>query len=464
MQNKRVKFAIFTIIYWALRIPLLSKGFGLDSDSWRIVRAGQYILSTGKYQMSRFPGYPFTEYITAFLVKFHSVFLINFVFALFGFGLCLILWNIIDKHFAIDKKIGFWIIMALSVFTPFYSATVESIDYIPSLFFAFLALWVFLEKKELYWLSAIIVGISTGFRFTSAIFTLIWTILVWRKIGIKKASIYLIIGAAITLGTYSFVILQILIRAKNMVEKSLWEYSHMPYYLYKFFGVWFIIAFLIVICSKLKKIWNFLKQNMEFSIAAILFSVLFIIFPYDPGYLLPILIILALLLAKIPNKYSLFLLGALILNDFVIVEPKYIELPYEYIKFKPHIETGEFIQYVEKRIDNEKIFQQILSWSKKQKRPTIVLLSSVVAQHLIVEDERLEQVKHYTKRVKGTNVILSGDKFNRKKIAEFLKKYKLVAIEGICRDTYISYGYNLMREFSDKIDYVPMSKIKEYFK
>ena len=51
----------------ASRVPFLSPGYGLDADGWRIVLAGRLMAGTGRYTVSRFPGYPVPEAAAALL-------------------------------------------------------------------------------------------------------------------------------------------------------------------------------------------------------------------------------------------------------------------------------------------------------------------------------------------------------------------------------------------------------------
>jgi len=49
------------------RLPFLGPGYGLDADAWRIALAGRLIASTGRYTVSRFPGYPLPEAVATLL-------------------------------------------------------------------------------------------------------------------------------------------------------------------------------------------------------------------------------------------------------------------------------------------------------------------------------------------------------------------------------------------------------------
>jgi len=95
-RKSRIYLTIFVIIYWLTRIPFLNMGYGLDSDAWRIVRAAQHWNATGEYEMSRYPGVVFMEFVVKNLLKIDGYILTIFFVALLGFLICLIVWELIS--------------------------------------------------------------------------------------------------------------------------------------------------------------------------------------------------------------------------------------------------------------------------------------------------------------------------------------------------------------------------------
>jgi len=47
------------------RFPWMFAGPGLDADSFRVLEVAEIIQKTGRYEVSRFPGYPVYEYLVA---------------------------------------------------------------------------------------------------------------------------------------------------------------------------------------------------------------------------------------------------------------------------------------------------------------------------------------------------------------------------------------------------------------
>src|SRR5205085_12324736 len=63
--TRPLPFAVLSLVYFAVRIPLARYGFGTDPDSWRVALTGHYLLAHGQYYPSRLPGYPLQEFVVA---------------------------------------------------------------------------------------------------------------------------------------------------------------------------------------------------------------------------------------------------------------------------------------------------------------------------------------------------------------------------------------------------------------
>src|SRR5260221_4064114 len=47
------------------RAPFLAPGYGTDTDAWKLAYAARFIATQGRYLVSRLPGYPIQELVSA---------------------------------------------------------------------------------------------------------------------------------------------------------------------------------------------------------------------------------------------------------------------------------------------------------------------------------------------------------------------------------------------------------------
>ena len=63
-RRTHLKYGLVVLLFLAVfssRVPFLDNGYGIDSDAWRIARAGIKMAKTGEYSCSRKPCYPLPE-------------------------------------------------------------------------------------------------------------------------------------------------------------------------------------------------------------------------------------------------------------------------------------------------------------------------------------------------------------------------------------------------------------------
>ncbi|MGH2583658.1 MAG: hypothetical protein ACRDJE_01955, partial [Dehalococcoidia bacterium] len=75
---------LFTVAFFAVRLPFLFQGYGADTDAYRVALSARYLWSAGEYLPSRLPGYPLHEFPTALLI-WGGPFLTNLATAVIAF-------------------------------------------------------------------------------------------------------------------------------------------------------------------------------------------------------------------------------------------------------------------------------------------------------------------------------------------------------------------------------------------
>src|SRR2546425_13324788 len=67
MRRPVVSLGALGLLVLGSRLPLLGLGYGSDMDGWRLAAAAGAIRSTCTYSVSRFPGFPVPEIVSALL-------------------------------------------------------------------------------------------------------------------------------------------------------------------------------------------------------------------------------------------------------------------------------------------------------------------------------------------------------------------------------------------------------------
>jgi hypothetical protein len=174
---------LFAIVLFS-RLPFLDAGYGVNIDAWRIARAAREIATTGQYSVSRFPGYPVQEIISALFWR-GDAWALNALSALFG--------AIAAVAFAaIARQLGCrdWFLggLALAATPIVFVSSVCSKDYVWALAFILLSFLSALNGRA--GAAGVCLGIATGCRLTSAAMLLPIALVLshgtawsWRRLG-----------------------------------------------------------------------------------------------------------------------------------------------------------------------------------------------------------------------------------------------------------------------------------------
>ena len=145
------------------RLPLLFSGYGADGDAWRVAYVAHRFWTSGTYEMSRPPGYPAHEILSAPLVSLGGAFLSN-LFTLIASVAALFVFHAIAR----TRSQRPTMLTAAFAFAPlFWMNSATTMDYVWSLLAILFALHALLNHRLL--LGGIMAGLALGFRPTNAV-------------------------------------------------------------------------------------------------------------------------------------------------------------------------------------------------------------------------------------------------------------------------------------------------------
>ncbi len=144
MGKNGYQFLLFAIAF-ALRLPFLFYGYGVEEDSWGHVLNAAIMTETGVYEISRLPGHPLFEALLLILYKVHSPFLYNLPAAIAGAYSVSVFYRIAQSQ---HIKLAFWWALAFSMVPVVFISSTYTIDYSIALLFILLAFEATLQQNE----------------------------------------------------------------------------------------------------------------------------------------------------------------------------------------------------------------------------------------------------------------------------------------------------------------------------
>lgn len=311
---------ILSLSFILSRVPLLNLGFGTDPDAWRIAGSAFDLGNSHIYHTSRYPGYPFIEYVNSLVIN-HGWLATN--------GLTLILSLISVIFFAkILKDLNIQnkgLLVLTYAFLPIiWINSAGTMDYMWALTFILAAWFLILKKKFAF--AGLILGLAVGSRITSIIFIVPFIYLIWIENKRIKDIIYFIV---------TMVIISFILFLPLFIQQGLKFLTYYPSDLTMIktivkagsnaiglignlpalFGLIMLILSLKVL---FKKIIEKDKDTIFLVLAIISISILFIKAPYEKEYLIPVIPFSLLLLNKICKRELIMIFCLLLLlNSFL---------------------------------------------------------------------------------------------------------------------------------------------------
>lgn len=331
-MKKYFREIMIVIIVLLSRLPFIFNSLGIDLDAWREVYTGKILHEDHIYNVSRFPGYPFPEFLYS-LVYYQPYWVINLLSVVFTAGCCLYFFKILNF---LTIKLAFLMAIVFPFVPIIYLSSTTAMEYNWSLFFLLGSVY-YLLKKNL-WLSALLCGLMVSTRFNNIIFLPAFTFLLYSFSGkdIKKVLQFSVLAFLSICFFFLPVILKYgmgFFQSYGDSEVSLGSLlSLATLYIYGALGMLAIILGLIIqlFTGGYRELKNVSKNHFViFSILMIVFNLVFFIrYPLEAGYLIPsvpfVLILLYYILNETLMKSVLFVL---FLSPFLIhVNAKKIQI------------------------------------------------------------------------------------------------------------------------------------------
>lgn len=357
MKNYGIIFS--AIIVFISRMFFVDAGFGHDADAWRIANSAKLFAETGLYEPSRFPGFPVPEIVLSFLPAV-TPFYANTATALLS-AAAFIFFCLLLKQFKKDNYLTSGLAFA---FTPIiFLNSIVAMDYIWALCFIIICLYFCFKKNFI--AAGFFLGLAIGSRFTSAIMILPALLIIFdivKENKIKSTAKFIIASGAVSVLCYLpplnyykgldsiYVdypgILQIAYRSSI----NLWGAAGTAAIIFSF-------IYIIKNFSILKRTYGNNKILFIAFVPAVIFYILFFLaFPYEAGYLIPVIpLIIILLFITLPEKIFNAAAMLIILSSFLITLNKE-GLSLKGPVFTAHSKRTADMEYLDKIIEASKSF------------------------------------------------------------------------------------------------------------
>lgn len=159
-----------------LYIPLAFLGYGSDSDSFNVVRTGQYYVETLDYIPSRLPGY-FVHEVFVYFLNLAGGSLLSNLGSLAMALLLLVSFNRVCRILQVPHPNLLTLILIVHPFLWVNAAS--TIDYLWALGFAFLGFERLLKKK--YIAASIFLALAIGCRLSTALIIALFLLYIWLQ-------------------------------------------------------------------------------------------------------------------------------------------------------------------------------------------------------------------------------------------------------------------------------------------
>ena len=345
-MTKRVELIV--VLFWLLiTIPLIFLSYGSDQDSGILAKTAGDIWKYKEYFKSRTSGFPLYEISISPLVKYGQWYLSNLLSVIFGLFLLLALFYLARK-----KEFNNPLLVIVSIaFSPIIIKNATStMDYIVAL--AFLTWSYTLMRQDKYFISAILIGLASGFRPVSGLFVIPLLIFAWAN---KKEFYYIlkIYFLALFVGTVSYMPALSKYGFPDSAYIPMDRLSMILQGGYQFLAFFGIIASLIIYPLLMYIFYSHRKNLSPFDLFhfsnIILWTGMYIYLPYESEYLLPMLLSVILLLDKYIN-YKLFLITSFMILSYNFVRFDLLSGTSGERHIKPSIKEGYLISDIKHRV------------------------------------------------------------------------------------------------------------------
>lgn len=318
-----------TILFWLAlvvlsRFPLLVTGYGADGDAWRVAETALRIWNEGIYEVSRFPGFPVYEFLSAVFVGIGGSILSN----------CATLIIFLFSVYPLKKIIDHWgvpasemLLVVFSFLPILWKNSAVTMDYVWGLAGILMSIWLVLEKRFLF--AGIAFGLVVGTRVTHLAFILPFLYLIPKR-EVKNLTVF----AASTIGIAGACYIPAILfpswaGQEEYFFSQVWRGSSwkiVSVYLYRVVYSMGLLgaAGLVVIAVMQRSRWKDLTQHQGFmfSTACIFVALaMFSVLPEEREYLIPMMPFLLIVLFLVGTIRQCIVVSILLLSfSFISID------------------------------------------------------------------------------------------------------------------------------------------------
>jgi hypothetical protein len=315
MSSRQVTILLLT---WIVIVsPMILLGFGSDTDAWLVARNAEKMWATARYAASRTTGFPLHEILVTPLIQYGSWYLSNLASLLSGVGLFAAIVYLDRRH-----RLSHPVLCLLSIcFAPAVlvnsSTTMDFAFGLTTLMWAYVAV---LEEKPV--VSALLIGVSVGFRPTNGLFIVPVLVYTYSKEQ-RLTSILLPAITAFLVGlvSYSPALLTHGIRAPEKSVSVFWDTrTRLLITGYKYLSLFGILQTMAIASILLRAVWRRPALSWKSPFLAfhatniVLWTLLFLLLPGEPEYLLPMLLSVVFVADRLLNRTAFAALTVLVLS------------------------------------------------------------------------------------------------------------------------------------------------------
>src|SRR5436853_869940 len=240
---------LFAVVIFLTRIPFIFSGPGTDEDAWGVTLTALNIFKSHGYEVSRFPGFPVHELVSALFI-WGGPPMLNLLTALMSsIAVLMFVCALQEMRFRFPYLAG----LAFAFTCIVYVHSSESIVYMWAMGFLMASFWLMLRRKIV--LSSLMLALAIGCRITSVTMLLSFGVLLIDDNQNAKGNIRRILRYGLFTGIFSVIIYSPVIFKYGLSFFTFYDlsgYPSIPKVLYKFsLGVWGVMGIVAVLYGTL---------------------------------------------------------------------------------------------------------------------------------------------------------------------------------------------------------------------
>lgn len=451
----RSKLRVAAILGLAIlvRIPFLRLGFGLDEDSCLVAGAASKMLETGSYEISRYPGNPLHEILTAAILAVDGSTLSN-VATMLAFMASALVFLAIARR--VEAKHPLWLLFIYCFLPILFVASTVTMDYVWALLCILVAYLLLLKERSMW--SAIALGVAVGFRLGSAVLLAPMLLYLWSTRRRHLILRYSLVAAVTGVIAFSPPLISRGLRVLSYYLSSRHELSHIPYFAAYTVGLPVSVLLFFGSLACLPTLIRELRERVSVvwsCVGAILVILaLFVRIPLESEYLIPAIPFLLLLIDRYASRVFLAAFTVLSLLFGVVSLELKDSSDLDTIRLNPHLEAGIVLEDLEARHDQILIREQLAPALRDllgSKTPTAVVTGFIVGcAHLRENPElikaHLPELQHRSGiyDVLESQILLVNGPIREDQYVQLRAQgYEIAFIEGSLRYSQLDSAFEL---------------------